>query len=90
MKIVRSRHKPAGKDKQMKKEITEKEIIEMVSILLELSPDSYSKCKNTILEMEKEPNTLKFFQCMFDLVDKQRNDGIHANGCALCGCQASD
>ena len=70
----------------MKKEITEKEIIEMVSILLELSPDSYSKCKHSILEMEKDHNTLKFFQCMFDLVDKHRNDVIHANGGALCGC----
>ena len=70
----------------MKKEITEKEVIEMVSILLGLSADSYSKCKHSILEMETDTNTSKFFQCMFDLVDDHRNDVIHANGGALCGC----
>ena len=70
----------------MKREITEKEVIEMVSILLELRTDSYSKCKHSILEMETDHNTLKFFQCMFDLVDEHRNDVIHANGGALCGC----
>lgn len=62
------------------------EIIEMITILIRMDHETYSKYKYIILVCEKDAKTSKFFKSLFKKVEKYRLKFIEVNRCAICDC----
>lgn len=55
--------------------MSDKELLEMISILMKMSTDTYEKCKYMTLAYEKQHKTLDtmaFLVTLFNLVDNHR------------------